>query len=79
MIDETVLAALPPNERKLLHWSIGHDAPRPPLCVVASPGPPSPALAGRGVYTIRALPDLCGGIVSGASRETQVPLGFLLC
>src|SRR5262252_4003861 len=52
------------TERKLLHWSVGHDAPRPPLCVVASPGPPSPALAGRGVYAPRALLGFCLGITS---------------
>src|SRR5262249_58845788 len=27
--------------------ALGHDAPPSPRCVVASPGPPSPALAGR--------------------------------
>jgi hypothetical protein len=47
--------------------------PTPPMCVVASPGPPPPALAGRGAYAIRALPDLCGGIVS-RRLETQVSL-----
>ena len=30
------------------------------MCVVASPGPPSSALAGRGAYAIRALPEVSG-------------------
>jgi hypothetical protein len=34
-------------------------------------------VAGRGDYAIRALPDLCGEIVS-ERLETQVPLGFSL-
>jgi hypothetical protein len=36
--------------------ALGHDAPPSPRCVVASPGPPSPALAGRAF--------MCLGIVS---------------
>jgi len=51
---------------------------RHPAVLVTSPGT-SHQPAGRGTYAIRALPDLCFGIVSDVSRETQVPLGFLLC
>ena len=31
--------------RKALHWSVNHDAPRSPMCVVASPGPSLPSTA----------------------------------
>jgi len=33
-------------------------------CVVASPGPSFCLAAGRGAYAIRALRDLCFGIIS---------------
>src|SRR5262249_15034979 len=33
---------------------------------------------GRGAYAIPALSDLCF-VIERTSRETQVPLGFLLC
>src|SRR5215469_11848700 len=50
------LLALPPNRaQSCCIGQVGHDAPPPPACVVASPGPPSPALAGREELT-RSVP-----------------------
>src|SRR5215471_4977594 len=47
-------------------WLIGHDAPQPTLSGADDKSPARRHTpAGRGVYAIRALPDLCLGIVSG--------------
>jgi hypothetical protein len=48
--------------RQVRRWSVGHDRP-PSGSWQASARRLTPA--GRGAYTIRALPDLCFGIVSG--------------
>jgi hypothetical protein len=43
----------------------GHDRPvTGRKAIMTSPGPPNSTAAGRGAYAIRALPDLCFGIVS---------------
>ncbi len=47
--------------------SPGHDA-RPARVRRNKSRPVAPQSAGRGAYAIRALPDLCLGITSGASR-----------
>jgi hypothetical protein len=40
-----------PLPAKALHWSVGHDAPRPPVCVVASLGPPRSHARRVGAFT----------------------------
>jgi hypothetical protein len=54
-----------------LRWLVGHDARSRPRCGKSRPVP-SP-MAGRGAYAIRALPDLCGGIVSERLVSTRLP------
>jgi len=53
-------------------YQTGHDAPQNPVRVVASPGRRFRAPGGRGAWAIRALPDLCFGIVSGRTSTSAV-------
>jgi hypothetical protein len=46
------------------------------LDAISKSRPAFPSLGGSGAYAIRALPDLCLGIVLGCLEPHQVSLGF---
>jgi hypothetical protein len=61
--------------RQVRRWSVGHDAASQPALWQVRP---AVARDGSGAYAIRALPDLCVGILSERLERLSSPLGFLL-